>query len=512
MKKIHIVALSAIIVLVTSCFKDESNYNLIGAEKIEVTGINKIYEKVFMVDTLKITPTVTSTVSGSSFEYFWGIYETSVGSGVTQPFDTLCKTKDLTYFVKKPASGWTLVFCAKNTKTGYFSFTYVTLNISTQFTRGWYVLKDEGSKSDLDLFLTPTSIVPTSKKENVYSLINGKKLDGTAINLCFDSRFRTQYGANWYDYMNYRELFLIASKDISLVNMSTLIEWGDFKKLYFTAPVNKSPNVVFLSSNGKYIINDGQVYSQNSVYGNEGKFGSKLLKDADDKVYNMSPFFLTATNSNPIFFDETSSSFCTTAITTTMFSYFTDATGTAMKATNNNKTLLYMGLKATATLTGIAVFKDKTNSALKILSTITTPATGTMKIVNDTLLPTSNLFNATKYTCNLNDENILYFVTGGNQLWSRNLTNKFEQLQFTAPAGETITYIGHKAYTLETAYAYNYVIIATRNGSNYTIRMFTKTAGNLAATPAFTLTGTGSVADVIYISPSVVYNTYPSTF
>ena len=103
-------------------------------------------------------------------------------------------------------------------------------------------------------------------------------------------------------------------------------------------------------------------------------------------------------------------------------------------------------------------------------------------------------------------------MADGNQVWSRNLTNKFEQLQFTAPAGETITYIGHKAYSAEPSYAYNYIIVATKSGANYTVRTFTKTAGNLAVTPAFTLTGTGSVGDVIYISPTVVYNTYPSTF
>lgn len=512
MKKLDIIVLSAIILVLNSCFKDHTNYDFAASEKITVTGINGIYEKIMMVDTLKIIPAVSSNIEGSSFEYFWGIYETTVGSGIKQPFDTICKTKDLKYLVKKPASGWTLVFCVKNMKTGYLSYTNSTLNISTPFTRGWYVLKDDGNKTDMDLYLTPTSIVPTSKKENVYSMINGKKLDGKAINLCFDSRFRIQSGANWYDYANFRALFLVSGNDVSLVNMSTMVEYSDFVNLYFSAPVNKNPSVVFLASNGKYVINEGKAYSQNSSYGNEGKFGSKLLKDVDDKAYNLSRYFLTASNSNPIFFDETSSSFLSTAITATMLNYFTDAPGTNMKANNNNKTLLYLGLKSTTTLTGVAVFQDKTNVSLKILSNITIPATGTLKILNDTIAATSKLYRATKYACNLNDENILYFVTDGNQVWSRNLTNKFEQLQFTAPAGETITYIGHKAYSAETSYAYNYVIVATKNGANYTVRTFTKTAGNLAVIPAFTLTGTGSVGDVIYITPTVVYNTYPSTF
>ena len=140
------------------------------------------------------------------------------------------------------------------------------------------------------------------------------------------------------------------------------------------------------------------------------------------------------------------------------------------------------------------------------------PTTTSLKMANDTLLATSKLYNATRYTCNLIDENLLYFVVNDNEVWSRNLSNKFEQLQYTAPVGETITFISHRTYTSETAYAYNYIIIGTRSGTNYTVRMFTKTAGNLAATPAFALTGKGSASDVLYMSPSVIHNTYLSTF
>jgi hypothetical protein len=510
MKKLHIVVLSIIIVLITSCFKDESNYSFTPVEKITVTGIDSKYEKISMVDSLIIMPTVSSSVNESSFEYFWGIYETNPAS--TQPFDTICKTKNLRYFVRKPASGWTLIFCVKNKKTGYLSIKSSILNVSTQFTRGWYVLKDDGGKSDLDLFLTPSTIVPSSKLENIFSFVNGNKIDGKAINLSFDSRFMVNIGPTWHDFANMRVLFLITGNDASVVDINTLKEYSNLNGLFYSPPPIKKPNTVFLAASGKYFINNGLVYSQNSVYAAEGKFGSKLLRDIDDKPYSMSPFFFASPSYSPIFFDEISSSFLTTAISATSLNYLSDASGSAMKANNNNKTLLYMGLKATSPFTGVAVLKDKTNTSLKILSMLTTPSTNVFNIINDTLLNTSKLYNATRYTCNLNDENMLYFVIGDNQVWSRNLTNKFEQLQFTAPAGETITYIGHKAYTLETAYAYNYVIIATRNGSNYTIRMFTKTAGNLAITPAFTLTGTGSVADVIYMSPSVVYNTYPSTF
>jgi hypothetical protein len=109
---------------------------------------------------------------------------------------------------------------------------------------------------------------------------------------------------------------------------------------------------------------------------------------------------------------------------------------------------------------------------------------------------------------------MMYFLSG-NQIWSRNLANKFEQLQFTVPADETVTFIKHKKYAptgAEAPFAFNYIMIGTKSGSNYKIRMFTKTAGNLSTTPAFTLEGNGSPGDVIYISPSVAQTTYLNTF
>jgi hypothetical protein len=171
-----------------------------------------------------------------------------------------------------------------------------------------------------------------------------------------------------------------------------------------------------------------------------------------------------------------------------------------------------MGAKTFNPMTGYAVFQDKTNPGIKFISALSGSASSFL-IKNDTIKATDKMFNATRYTLNFADESMIYFVVG-NEVWSRNLANKFEQLQFTAPAGETITFIRHSKYTTttEVPYAFNYIIIATKNGANYTVRMFTKTSGNLAATPAITMTGTGSVGNVIYIAPNIGGTTHQNTF
>lgn len=507
MKKLFIAALSAMVILLVSCFKDKSDYNYAPNEKITVTGINSSYDRISLVDSINIKPVVVSSDLTAKFQYFWGIYETNV-QGTVPKIDTLCKTQALKYLIKQPAKTWVLVFAAKNLNTGYTQYVTSNLNVITQFTRGWYVLKDDGSKTDMDLFLTPTTITPASKMENVYSFVNGKKLDGKAKLMNFESSYKSMVtGALG----NTRAMFIASSKDASIINMNTLLEIRNFNGAFYSIPPVKAPGAMFVGSSADYFINNGLLHSIYAMSANTGVFGNYQMKDAINSPYKVSDYYYTYFVSDPILFDETSSSFVSAGGAGTMLNTVTDAVGTNMPANKNNKTLLYMGMKASGN--AIALFQDKTNANLKILSNIT-PTVGAFKMLNDTLLTSNKLYNASIITCNYTDENMIYFVVG-NQVWSRNLTNKLEQLQYTAPAGETIVFIRHKKYSVaaDIAFAYNFVMVGTTDGANYNVRMFTKTAGNLAATPTFTLTGKGTnVGDVFYLSPSVAYTTYQNSY
>jgi len=507
MKKYNIFIVICFATLLHSCFDDGNNFNYQTPEVITVTGLNASYDKISQSDSLNFKPTVRSTDPKADFEYFWGIYETNV-QGYPPKLDTISKSLTIKYRIIQPAKAWILEFAAKNKHTGYTKIITSTINVGTQFTRGWYVLKDNGNQSDLDLFLTPTTIVPTSSIENVYSLVNGEKLEGKGLGMNFESTYKSMVtGTN----ANTRAMFIFTEKDASIINTNTVKEIRPFNTCFYISPTVKAPNFMIVGSSSDYFVNNGILYSIYTMSSNFGVFGNAQMRDAINSPYRLSKYYLTHTNNNPVFFDETSSSFVSASGSSNMLNPITDATGTAMSANKNNKTLLYLGPKGITTFEGVAVLQDKTNPALKILSVIT-PSTTAFKMVNDTLLNTSKLYNAVNYSANVGDESMLYFVVGGNQVWSRNLVNKFEQLQFTAPAGETISFIRHRKST-ETGYAFNYVMIGTTTGSGtYNVRMFTKTAGNLATTPSVTLTGSGNVTDVFYLSPSTSYGTYPNAY
>ena len=117
------------------------------------------------------------------------------------------------------------------------------------------------------------------------------------------------------------------------------------------------------------------------------------------------------------------------------------------------------------------------------------------------------------------DEKLLYF-SNGNEIWSYNINNNFEQRQFTVPDGETVTFVQHRKNELAGAnypdgYYYNYICVGTVDtAGNYKLRMCTKQSGNLSEEPLHVLEGRGAPRDVIFISPHLVSGAtaFPDTY
>lgn len=514
MKRIYI-SLIALVALLSSCAKDHSNYDYRPKENITVKGLETGYTVISEKDKLIINPEVNSTDPNAQLEYMWGIYETNV-TGAIPTLDTLAKTKNLEYAVKKPAKGWVLVYRVTNKNTKYSQYFTSNINIVTEFTRGWYVAKDDGSQADLDMFLTPTNIIPESKRENIYSTINGAKLAGQAQPLTYYTSYKSDVTGTLG---NTKALVLSTTKDVAAIYMNTLKKIRTSENIFFAPPAAKGPFYAFVGSTAYYLMNGGSVHSISTMSANVGIFGGRYLRDANNSPYSLSRYYMSNANGNAYMYDETSSSFV--AINSgygTSVSSLADDASSAMSATNTNKKLLYLGLKNATylpapayryALTGCAVFQDNSNPSVKTISEIFADQF-TLKFTNTPINSTDQAYNGANFTVPYGQENIMYFSVNGNQVWSRNLSNNFEKLEYTLPAGEEVTFIRHKAYSVasDAAYAYNFIIIGSQTGGNYKIRMFNKASGSITGGPIVTLEGTGIARDVLYIAPAVSEYTY----
>ncbi|NML22889.1 hypothetical protein HHL16_18565 [Pseudoflavitalea sp. G-6-1-2] len=499
MKKIFYIVLSLVLsTAMIACYKDKGNYNYDANELITIKGLEKGYSKLSMIERLQIDPEVSSSMPGAQLEYLWRMYEYPI-EGVRPKMVTIGTEKKLDYLVENDAREWVLLLTVTNKKTGFAQTFETRLNVATNYTQGWYVLKSDNNQSDIDLFKTPENIFPGIQIENVFSKVNNRKLAGNATLLQYYNNYKNRTSDGKSENVN--TLFALTDKDGSAVRLNTMTELRSFGKFFWDYPAVMAPGFLFEGGYGKYVVNDGSLYGIFSFNINYGTFGARILADNKNRPYSLNQFYLTNFVSLPVMFDDVSSSFMTADLNSPYMYEYGDADGTSMPAAKNNQRLLFMGQASTFPFKGYAVMQDKTDPNIKVVASIE-PTSSKLKITTSPILPGQKLFNARLHTLINNSENLLYFVTG-NELYSRGLSSGVEELQFKAPEGETITFIRHRWYTasLDPAYKFDYVMVGTTSGGKYKVRMFKKQAGSLVTTPDFILEGNGEPRDVIYISP-----------
>ncbi|TDQ72264.1 PKD-like family lipoprotein [Sphingobacterium yanglingense] len=515
MKRINIIG--ALVVLLTfglmGCDKDTNSNDLAEAEVIKVEGLQSSYSVITDVDVLDIKLDVTSNLPDAQFEYVWAIYPTSA-EGALYRLDTIARTKDLNYAVKLAAQEYQLVSIVKNQKTGLAKYTDVPLVVNTEYTRGWYVLKDDGINSDLDQFFTEGSIVPSGKKnENVFSSVNGRPIEGKGLRLTYFSDYRSTVVTETP--ANTKTLFAGTEKNISAIHINTLKEFRDKNTVFWGANAVNKDMVTFMASSTWYMMNNNHIHGISGP--NSGFFGSSSMRDDSNTPHELSPYFLTSGNTTPFLFDNTSSSFVFALNAPAVLSSMTDKADTKLSAKNNNQRMLYMSYQDRLYdgnlykwfARGWALFEDKTT--LKKTLGYLEPRDAQMSITTYPVDVNAKLNNSSKHTLLIESEGFMYFVHNGRDVYSHALTSGNEVLQFSVPGNEEVTFIRHRKYS-ETNYGYDYVMIGTKVGPNYKVRMFQKQAGNLLSTPVFVLEGKGAVRDVMYISPTVSTSTYPTGY
>ncbi|MCK7553688.1 PKD-like family lipoprotein [Chitinophaga sedimenti] len=238
MKIIYSAIAACFVLLSSACYKDHGNYDYLEPEAITIGGMVSTYTRMSLLDSIIINPEVTSSDPAAEFTYFWGIYETNA-QGFIPKLDTIARTKELRYFVTQPAKTWVLVFGATNKHTGVTKTRTANMVVITSFTRGWYVLQDDGTNTDLDMFLTRSAIKPDSAIRNVYSLANNQKLPGRAKYLCFNSSYKT-YAAGTTA-ANTRTLFLFSENELAATNINTLLDVRRLDQLFYGPPATKKP-------------------------------------------------------------------------------------------------------------------------------------------------------------------------------------------------------------------------------------------------------------------------------
>ena len=493
MKKLYILAAGLFVLLAAACNKDNST----GAGQVvqlNVTGLKDTINVYTYRDTLMLTPVVTNE---NDFDYYWTLFFADFnavnGAGLVKP-DTLARTKDLNYVVLKDPGAYILVFNAKDKNNGVTKQVKMVMNITTLTMNGWYLVKDNGGKTDMDF------IYPTGRIDNWIAYFNeGKSLTGDFMSAAFVPQFKTVITTN----TTYPAFMLASKNDVAIYRVDNGSMVMNFDNMFFTKPATRKPQAVFqpVSTGNLGFINDGKAYSM----AKGTLFGNMPLTVNGVSYSNLSP--LTADIAMDLGWDPVRKSiFCYNGATYAELKV--NDTNGVKKLQNVNGNLQWMAGYAGKASTGLVLFRNPQDTGyLYKLNGSFGPlfygSPGKIVLNSDTLKPQHGLMNAS-VICGNYDVDLIYYAVGSN-IYRMDVATATENLQFTLPAGETVTAMQHIKYPEPVGNpapvsTVNYIAIATYNAGRYKVYLhsFSGTQ-SISAVSQPSFVGDGRISRVIYM-------------
>lgn len=124
---------------ICSCSKDLGNYDYHEINDVKISGVNVAYSARRGIDTLRIKPSLTSTLGGEDttrYRYLWIVRE-----GLN--LDTIGRFKDLNYPVTLAPLAYKLFYRIRDKQTGVEWQANADLTVGTPFSRGWMIMGED---------------------------------------------------------------------------------------------------------------------------------------------------------------------------------------------------------------------------------------------------------------------------------------------------------------------------------------------------------------------------------
>ena len=266
--KINILLLLSFVLLLASCYKDDSNddYKLLSSITIDKEGASDFYS-VYQYDRLKIRPVVyREGLDDSKLKYKWEIKDWDVDMviGDKMELDTIISVPPMTY-------AYSLLFTVTDETTGISAYKLYEVTVSPILGEGLVVAdtRDGGQTSDLSLIMAMNFASGFNDdksdiiRRDLYSKFNGGKISGPVTGLQ-----NTNYGTN-------RSLTILTSNDIIRLEPYTYTITDRGNSIFIIPPKPeeiKPQSIAYLGSIGsELLLMNGHVYprgcqNNNRVY------------------------------------------------------------------------------------------------------------------------------------------------------------------------------------------------------------------------------------------------------
>jgi len=524
-KKIYnILSVCLFVLLVSACYDDKGNYDYHEISTINTEGLEKSYTKTSFQDVLHLEPTVTATGGESDFEYLWTLNLTK-GSGTTSNkieivLDTIGTNQVLDFPVNIKQGFYDLTFRVTNKSNKLEMYQVMSLSVVTKFSEGFYLLKDMGNSTDVDLHASDNSLV-----DNIFLKMDGEHMPDAPVSLGLDPGY-CFVDETTAEYVITKALTVCTEKDVRISNIEDMSTIYTHSTMFLggEAPEEK-PYYVWRNAYGVGYTSDKGVYfsTQASLWDllGTGKFGFPAMVNDDEE---------TKPNRNGVFasscfyyLDELKGRFLFLDYNGSLHTYNDLDENNEEKPNKPNGITHhlkffgknYMDKKST----GYALFEDGNIAGKHYIYQLVLGIDPSNPIEKVTEVATSSKLNgANLFAVNELTAKVMYFVND-NQLYMYDLIQNTEELlrPTDMTTGEEITYISNRYWSGSdnADKNFDYLVFATHKDGKYKVYLYEILGGKPYGKPVRVLEGEGKVVKMHYVDPSmsmVSYDYFPNSF
>lgn len=498
----------------SSCYDDEGNYDYKAMSKAEVTGLEENYSKISYQDVLHIEPDVKPASAIDEYAYLWTMNKKYTNTYSKIKTDTICRERILDFPVNLKKGNYDLILKVTNIETGYEAYYTSSLEVTSVFATGFYVLKDMGDYTELDGHFPDGSISENLLEKSLDRKIMGKP---------------TSLGVNFvYSYINSENneyektttLNVCAGKEVEILNIQDMSEIHSHRSMFPNDVPEENPIYLAQSMFGiSYFSDKGCYFSYQApdydIMG-FGCFGYPVETEGE-----ISPNKNIIFDSQYYLFDEKEGRFLGWDYNGGIHTFMTKPSDKYLPHGIKDK-LIYFGRTSIqgGHYNGYALFEDAEDTGKHHLYTLTLATNDYSNPVDTviTLKPESGLNKATFYANNERNAQVIYFVNN-NELYMYDIKEESEEKikPQGLPDDEEITYLSNRYWEQadDKDNNFNYLVIGTSKNGQYKVYMYNMLGGKPIGESVRTLKGEGKVVKLQYTSSKMnggSANYYPSSF
>ena len=299
-RNIQIALFTILVVIFTSCVEDLGNYDYKSREEAAPVKINGVPQTIQILTNqeLIITPELENLKEEDGiYEFYWHVYENKPNSSQEElqkmVRDTLSTNKDLQTYISLKKGAYILLYEIRNTQTLVRTYFETELQVEeSEINYGYYILKDDGSKTDFD-YIGYTGV----RYSNILQNIPGDaRPNGTAVkiilqNASYAHRITDESG-NYITPVpqDLDAIHIISSQEYVVRNANNISQkYKGFEDMFYEIPeegfgIENCTWDISLGSNGLYIINKGKMYVYFSGTFGYGMYGSPVGGFSNNKI------------------------------------------------------------------------------------------------------------------------------------------------------------------------------------------------------------------------------------